>query len=428
MGTIVRQALLIAAKDTRVFFKDRFAVVFAFLFPLMFVLGFSLALSNVVADDERLRLTVTTREETGISHQIIAALAQSPDISVQARPYFEALDAVEQGRLDGYVAFPGDFTANLLAGRPTQLEVVADAEAPNTRAALEGLARGLAGRISNTQTTLRAIAELTGGVPNVDLSTSSREALSTSSREALSTSSRGALSTSSRGALSTLAQAQVLIGFQTEQVGEIRPLKASNFTLPGYLTMFVFFAAAMSAEAVARERQTQTLERMMSNGVRRQSVILGKYLSTAYRGLMQLAVLWIVGIFAFRIDLGVAPAAVILVSVLMVLASAGFGVMLASFVKTVRSADSVGVLTSLVLAPIGGCWWPLFIAPAWMQTLARLTPHGWANTAFNKLMLFGAEFGDVALEMAALIVFGIAFMAVALWRFKLSTPPDRAVP
>lgn len=388
MRTVIRQALLIAAKDTRVFFKDRFAMVFALLFPLMFVLGFSLALSNVVADDERLSLTVTTREEAGISYQIIAALTRSPEIGVQTRPYLEALDAVEQGSLDGYVAFPSDFTASLLAGRPTQLEVVADAEAPNTRAALEGLARGLAGRISDTQTTLRAIAELTGGVPNVELA--------------------------------TLAQAQGLIGFQTEQVGEIRPLKASNFTLPGYLTMFVFFAAAMSAEAVARERQTQTLERMMSNGVRRHSVILGKYLSAAYRGLMQLAVLWIVGIFGFRIDLGAAPAAVILVSVLMVLASAGFGVMLASFVKTVRSADSVAVLTSLVLAPIGGCWWPLFITPAWMQTLARLTPHGWANTAFNKLMLFGAEFGDVAMEMLALVVFGIAFMAVALWRFKLS--------
>ena len=37
-------------------------------------------------------------------------------------------------------------------------------------------------------------------------------------------------------------------------------------------------------------------------------------------------------------------------------------------------------------------------------------------------MLFGAQFGDVAPEMAALVVFAILFVAVALWRFRLS--PD----
>ena len=118
--------------------------------------------------------------------------------------------------------------------------------------------------------------------------------------------------------------------------------------------------------------------------------------------------------------MGVAPAAVILISVLMVVASSGFGVLLASIVRTQRSAGSAGVLVSLILAPVGGCWWPLFITPEWMQSLAKVTPHAWANTGFNKLMLFGAEFGDVLLEMVALALFGIAFVIVALWRFRLS--------
>ena len=78
------------------------------------------------------------------------------------------------------------------------------------------------------------------------------------------------------------------------------------------------------------------------------------------------------------------------------------------------------MLPSLVLAPVGGCWWPLFITPEWMQTLALITPHGWANSAFNKLMLFGAAGGDVVLEMAAVAAFGLGFLAIALARFRLS--------
>ena len=119
--------------------------------------------------------------------------------------------------------------------------------------------------------------------------------------------------------------------------------------------------------------------------------------------------------------MGASPGAVIVISVLMALASATFGVMLASFATNVQAASASGVLLSLLLAPIGGCWWPLFITPQWMQSLAKLTPHGWANGGFNKLMLFGAEFGDVTQEMVALVGFGAVFMAVALWRFRMSS-------
>ena len=206
-----------------------------------------------------------------------------------------------------------------------------------------------------------------------------------------------------------------------ERVGDIEPFQPSNFTLPAYLTMFLFFTAAMSAEAIARERQSHTLERLVSNGTRRESVIVGKFAGTAFRGIAQLGVMWIVGILAFGIDLGVSPTAVIIISVLMALASATFGVMLASFATNVQAASALGPLTALVLAPIGGCWWPLFITPQWMQSLAKLTPHGWANGGFNKLMLFGAEFGDVTQEMVALAGFGVVFMAVALWRFRMSS-------
>ena len=392
MGLIIRQSLLMAAKDTRLFVRDRFALGFALLFPLMFVVGFSLAMGSFEAEDEQLMFTVATREEGGRSNEIIAALTESPDSDVQVMPYEEAGRALDDGELDGFVAFPSEFTVNLMAGRPTSIEVLAREGAMSKQAALEGFARALAGRISNAYTAFQAVYHLEettpGGVAGVGME--------------------------------TLPELPVLISFRTEQVGDIKPVHSSNFTLPGYLTMFVFFAAALGAESIARERQTQTLERLMSNGVRRESIILGKYLGAVYKGLTQIVVLWVFGILVFRIDLGVSPAAVILVSIFMVLASSGFGVLLASFIRTQRSAGSVGVLFSLTLAPLGGCWWPLFITPDWMQVLAKVTPHAWANTGFNKLMLFGAEFGDVVPEMVALVAFGFLFLAAALWKFRLS--------
>ncbi|MFC2069999.1 ABC transporter permease, partial [Chloroflexota bacterium] len=193
---------------------------------------------------------------------------------------------------------------------------------------------------------------------------------------------------------------------------------ASNFVISGYLVMFVFFTAALSAEMIVRERQNNTLERMLASSVRRESILGGAFLGTAIKGLIQILIFWTVGFLVFNIDMGQSPAAVIILSVLMVVVSSAFAIMLATLAKTQRSAGSIGSLAALVLAPLGGCWWPLFILPKWMQGIAKITPHGWANTGFNKLMVFGADFGAVVPEMLALLIFAVLFGIIAVYRFR----------
>ena len=391
MNTIIRQALLLASKDTRIFFRDRAAMAFAFLLPFIFVIGFSLALRDVGPETEELQFYIATQETVGISIPAVEAISSAADGPVKAMEHSEALAAVNSGEISGFVSFPPNFTQRFLSGEPAQLDAYVGDIPVADEAALRGFAREIAARFSEAHATLSAVIALGS---SQDTARTMEELLAGASSAA--------------------------IEIRVEQVGEIAPFNTSNFVLPGYLTMFVFFTAAMGAEALARERQTHTLERLMANGVRRESLIVGKFLAGAFIGVVQVAVMWVVGALAFNIDLGASPVAVVLLSLLMVVASASFGVLLASFVSNVRTASAAGVLTSLVLAPIGGSWWPLFITPPFMQSLARLTPHGWANDGLNKLMLFGAEFVDVVPSMAALVVFAAVFMSVALWRFRLA--------
>jgi ABC-2 type transport system permease protein len=134
--------------------------------------------------------------------------------------------------------------------------------------------------------------------------------------------------------------------------------------------------AAMSSIDIIRERRNHTLERLLASSVKKESILGGIYLGGFFRGLVQIAIFWTAGILIFHIDLGIAPWAVIVISLLVVLMSASFSLMLATLVKTERGASALGVLCSLLLAPLGGCWWPLFIEPKWMQFLAKFTPHG----------------------------------------------------
>jgi ABC-2 type transport system permease protein len=317
------------------------------------------------------------------------------------KDYNQAKAEVETEKIEGFLSFPADFTQNLMSDKETKLEVVARAEATNTRMALNGLAQGTISQLEALRVEIHSITALLAeqGTSQADIEQVIDKILS----------SQGGTNNRS------------LITYQAEKVGEVQPVKASSYVVPGYLVMFVFFAAAIASVDIIKERRNHTLERLLASSVKKESILGGIYLGGVLRGLVQIVIFWTMGILVFHVDMGLAPWAVIVISLLMVLVSAAFSVMLATLVKTDRSASAIAVLASLVLAPLGGCWWPLFITPHWMQFLAKFTPHGWANTGFNKLMLFGADASSVTWEMLALVGFAIIFITVAVVNFRTSS-------
>jgi ABC-2 type transport system permease protein len=410
----LRHIWFIALKDLKLFVTDRMALVFAILFPFLFIILFYFLNLGGEVQDTRLELHLVTQEtESSISHQIIGAIETGGESQLEPgepmivwdRDYEQARQAVEDKELTGFLLFPEDFTSGVMTGQGANLEVVTGTEDANTRAALNGLAQAIASQIGSQYVVANATLELLiehGLVDPTDTAEIERVVQQLFSEQG------------------SALTGESLIEFNTEKVGEVQAENPSNFVIPGYLVMFVFFTAAMSAVRLVRERQNNTLERMLSSSVGRGAIVGGTFLSTATKGLIQIVIFWAVGILAFNIDLGTSPAAVIILSMLMVIMSSAFSIMLATLVRTERSADSIGVLASLVMAPLGGCWWPLFILPRWMQALAKITPHGWANTGFNKLMLYGADFGAVVPEMLALVGFAVIFGIIAIWRFRTS--------
>ena len=406
---------LIAIKDLKIFVKDRAAVFFFIIFPFMFIFMFN-ALNLGEAEDKRLELHVATQEAVGgLSHQIISAmetvdesqLKPGEPVIIWDKDYDEAYQAVENGEFSGFIAFPADFTEGIMTGSGTQLEVVADAGAVNDRAALNGFASAISSQLGTHRVIVSASIALLveGGIISSD-EASINQAVQQIMGDIFARSETGAEAP--------------YIGFSIEKAGELEAENPANFVVPGYLVMFVFFAAAVTAETIVRERQNNTLERLLASSVKKESILGGVFAGTAIRGLIQIIIFWVAGILIFNLDLGLAPAAVIIISILMVLMSSAFAMMLATLAKTQRSAGSIAVVTALVLAPLGGCWWPLFILPKWLQTVAKISPHAWANSGFNKLMLFGADFGAVVPEMLALVVFGVIFALIGIWRFRTS--------
>lgn len=406
----------IALKDLKIFAKDRASVFFWIVFPFIFIILFSFLLGGVGSEDERMELHLVTREPPGgLSHQIIGAMETldesqlgpgAPRI-IWGRDYDEARRAVEDGEFAGFIAFPADFTRALMAGSGTSLEVFTDAGNANARAALNGMAGAISSQIGTYQVIINSSVALMieGGVIPAD----------TASINAAVQKLMGEIFAAGAG-----GEGASYVTFRTEKVGEMEAENPANYVIPGYLVMFVFFAAAVTAETLVRERQNHTLERLLATSVKRESILGGVFTGTALRGLIQIVIFWVVGILAFDVDLGLSPLAVIILSMLMVVMSSAFAVMLATLARTQRSAGSLATITGLLLAPLGGCWWPFFLYPDWLQTIAKITPHAWATSGFNKLMVFGADLSSVVPNMLALLGFAVVFGTIAAWRFRTS--------
>src|SRR4030042_3876803 len=162
---------IIALKDLKIFSRDRATVFFFIIFPFMFIVLFTFLMKGVGGEDKRLEIHLATREAAGgLSQQIIssietkdeALLAPGDPLIIWDKDYDAARQAVEDGKLGGFLAFPADFTPAMTTGSGTNLEIFADASATNTRAVLSGVAAAISSQISTDMVIIGPGGELLG--------------------------------------------------------------------------------------------------------------------------------------------------------------------------------------------------------------------------------------------------------------------------
>jgi ABC-2 type transport system permease protein len=117
-------------------------------------------------------------------------------------------------------------------------------------------------------------------------------------------------------------------------------------------------------------------------------------------------------------DFGVDPLAIVLLAVVYTLAVTALSFAIGSRLKNPAQANGVALLLTLTLAPLGGAWWPMEIAPRFMQIAGHVSPIAWAMDGFTALTYEGARLADIWVPIGVLL--GIALLAflIAIPRFR----------
>ncbi len=188
---------------------------------------------------------------------------------------------------------------------------------------------------------------------------------------------------------------------------------------PAYTIFFVMMFLMLSAKDLVTERQDRTLARLMVSRASSLDLVLGFFIGGMVLGLLQAGVLLALNMLPpFRVDYGDSLAGLVLVVLLFAGVSSAGSVLLGTVARTGAQADGLGLAVTLIMAAMGGLWWPLEIVPDFMQTVGKILPTGQAITVFHDMIGRGYGVPELSGLLTGLAIWFVTLLALATWRLR----------
>ena len=185
---------------------------------------------------------------------------------------------------------------------------------------------------------------------------------------------------------------------------------------PGMALMFLMYTASYGGRSLLAERAEGTLSRLLSTPTAGVQVLAGKLFGMLLTGVAQVTVLVAGSSLLFGLKWG-DPLAVAVLILAVTAAATGWGTLLAALARTPAQVGSLGSALMLIFGMLSGAFIPLRTFPAWLQSLAHLTPNAVGLDAFTTLAR-GDTLAAIAPGLAGLVVMASALFALATVLFR----------
>jgi len=393
------KVLSIIWKDTLLRFASKSELLFFFILPVVFT--FVLAGGTAAPDDNRIRLLVADEAGTALSRQVIAELEKSESVRPEVVTLAEGEAALADRGATALLVIPpdSDFAALetgevVLDLRQLPNNLNAQAAARSVQAVLYrlGSAVGIARQAVSEAERLQPFADAAARRAYFDAALASAQGLLAEAPSRL----------------------EPVLG------GTVDPVQydpAANSSA-GQLITWVFIPLIGISAAFAFERETGTLRRLLTTPTGKGTFLLGSILGNVLWALVQMALLIAFGVLVLRVPWADRPAALALMMLASALAAAALGAMLGTFVKTSGQANGLSIMLGMVMALLGGCWYPIELFPEAVRTAVKVLPTTWAMQGMTDMLVRGQGLAGVLPEAGVLFGFAVVFFTVGIARFR----------
>jgi ABC-2 type transport system permease protein len=200
-------------------------------------------------------------------------------------------------------------------------------------------------------------------------------------------------------------------------------LESAVYMLPGVLaTLLMNVTAIVMAMGLARERETGTLEQILVTPIRPVVFLGGKCLPYTLFGLVDVLAVLLLGNVLFGVPFRGSFGVVALGSFLYLFSTLGIGILIATVSSSQQQAMLGAVAFMLPAMLLSGFMSPISSMPAWLRPFTMLLPMRHYIEIMRGCLLKGAGLADLAPQMIALTVLGVAILgaSIALFRRRLA--------
>lgn len=197
-------------------------------------------------------------------------------------------------------------------------------------------------------------------------------------------------------------------------------LESKNFMVPGILALLLMvITMLLSSLAIVKEKELGTLEQLNVTPVKPREMIIGKLIPFVIIGFVD--VLLVIGVSRFLFQVPFEGSVILLLSMSLLFLATTLG--LGLLISTVSNNQQQAMMTSVffVMVPmffLSGFAFPIESMPRSIQYLTYLLPLRYFFVIIRGVFLKGAGLTVLWDEALALLVFGVAILAIAAARFR----------
>ncbi|MBN2622023.1 MAG: ABC transporter permease, partial [Acidimicrobiales bacterium] len=372
-ASAARAIATIAANELRRTARDRTAMIFIVVLPVMIIV----LIGTTFGDMEGFDVGVIDRDGTTASHDLVATLDSRDGLSLER---FDSIDAlrreVRTGAVAAGIVVPGGYGDALDRGGDATVELIADPTS-STAAAVQASVRAAVGDAAVQMAAVRGATDAGG----LDPATAERQA-------------------------AALAEDLPRAGVRSQPVdeGDTPELGSFDYTAPSNLVLFTFVNTVVVGSIIALERKQGITRRLLATPHGTGTILAGIGTAKLLFALLQSTLIVVIAAVFFDVGWGDPLGAVLLVVTFALVATA-VGLLVGAVVSDPEQAQAAAVPIAIGLAMLGGCMWPLEIVPPVMRTIGHVAPHAWAMDGWIALVFEGEPAGAIATELAVLAAY-----------------------
>lgn len=379
--------------------RDRGALVLAFVLPPAIFLIFASIFSGTASDKLELKVAVARLSATPASQRLENALREEDKFNVIGagrlnRAGVETL--VKQGAADVGLVIRGEIDD--IDAAP--IEVLVEPSRLMAGSIVSGRVHELVARRLPDLLLSRTALTIQGTIGSFTPEQSARlsaaiEAGAQASDQLKTTSQPGLVSTASVGS-SNSSGATV-----TYYAGAVAIL-------------FLLFASLQSAATLIEERNSGIVDRVAVGPGGSSVIVFGKLLFLTIQGVIQVALIFIVAQLVYEVDVIRRFDLWLLITVAAALGASGLALAVAAACTTKQQAQTVSTFVVLIFSAVGGSMVPRFMMPELLQAIGRFTPNTWAIEAYYGVFWRQETLYDVIPEIVLLVALAIMGAACAV--------------